>query len=58
MDSVVIFTPPGAHYQDNTTQVGLDRKLAGTKFDPRVVDALDAVISDGKIRLTAVMVEA
>lgn len=34
------------------------RKLAGTKFDPRVVEALDAVIHAGKIRLTAVMVEA
>ena len=34
------------------------RKLAGSKFDPRVVDALDAVIQSGKIRLTAVLVEA
>jgi HD-GYP domain-containing protein (c-di-GMP phosphodiesterase class II) len=34
------------------------RRLAGTKFDPRVVDALEAVINTGKIRLTAVLVEA
>jgi HD-GYP domain-containing protein (c-di-GMP phosphodiesterase class II) len=34
------------------------RKLAGKKFDPRVVDALEAVIHAGKIRLTAVLVEA
>jgi HD-GYP domain-containing protein (c-di-GMP phosphodiesterase class II) len=34
------------------------RKLAGIKFDPRVVDALDSVIQSGKIRLTAVLVEA
>ncbi len=34
------------------------RKLTGTKFDLRVVDALEAVIQDGKIRLTAVLVEA
>jgi HD-GYP domain-containing protein (c-di-GMP phosphodiesterase class II) len=34
------------------------RKLAGSKFDPRVVDALDIVIQAGQIRLTAVLVEA
>ena len=34
------------------------RKLAGSKFDLRVVDALEAVIESGKIRLTAVLVEA
>jgi HD-GYP domain-containing protein (c-di-GMP phosphodiesterase class II) len=37
--------------------VALIRKVAGTKFDPSVVDALEAVISSGKIRLTAVLVE-
>jgi HD-GYP domain-containing protein (c-di-GMP phosphodiesterase class II) len=46
------------------TASGLDdampiiRKLAGIKFDPRVVDALDVVIQSGEIRLTAVLVEA
>jgi HD-GYP domain-containing protein (c-di-GMP phosphodiesterase class II) len=34
------------------------RKVAGTKFDAGVVDALDVVISSGKIRLTATLVEA
>jgi HD-GYP domain-containing protein (c-di-GMP phosphodiesterase class II) len=34
------------------------RKLTGSKFDPHVVDALDVVIQSGKIRLTAVLVEA
>ena len=33
------------------------RKVAGTKFDLRVVDALDVVIQSGKIRLTAALVE-
>jgi HD-GYP domain-containing protein (c-di-GMP phosphodiesterase class II) len=33
-------------------------KLTGSKFDSRVVDALEAVIESGKIRLTAVLVEA
>jgi HD-GYP domain-containing protein (c-di-GMP phosphodiesterase class II) len=41
-----------------TDALGIIRKLVGTKFDPRVVDALDILIRDGKIRLTAVMVEA
>jgi len=31
--------------------------LAGTKFDPAVVDALDRTVRAGKIRLTAVLVE-
>jgi HD-GYP domain-containing protein (c-di-GMP phosphodiesterase class II) len=31
--------------------------LAGTKFDPVVVDALDRTVRAGKIRLTAVLVE-
>jgi HD-GYP domain-containing protein (c-di-GMP phosphodiesterase class II) len=34
------------------------RGLAGTKFDPVVVDALDKSVRAGKIRLTAVLVEA
>jgi HD-GYP domain-containing protein (c-di-GMP phosphodiesterase class II) len=34
------------------------RELAGTKFDPAVVDALDKSVRAGKIRLTAVLVEA
>jgi len=34
------------------------RNLAGVKFDLEVVDALEAVIESGKIRLTAVLVEA
>jgi HD-GYP domain-containing protein (c-di-GMP phosphodiesterase class II) len=34
------------------------RKVTGTKFDLRVVDALDAVIQSGKIHLTATLVEA
>ncbi len=34
------------------------RSLAGTRFDPHVVDALEAVIRSGKIRLTNVLVEA
>jgi HD-GYP domain-containing protein (c-di-GMP phosphodiesterase class II) len=38
--------------------LGIIRKVAGTKFDSSVVDALDAVIQSGKIRLTAVLVEA
>ena len=33
------------------------RALAGTKFDPAVVDALDRSVLSGKIRLTAVPVE-
>jgi HD-GYP domain-containing protein (c-di-GMP phosphodiesterase class II) len=33
------------------------RKLTGSRFDVRVVDALEAVVQDGKIRLTAVLVE-
>jgi HD-GYP domain-containing protein (c-di-GMP phosphodiesterase class II) len=33
------------------------RQLAGTKFDPAVVDALDKSVRDGKIRLNAVLVE-
>jgi HD-GYP domain-containing protein (c-di-GMP phosphodiesterase class II) len=32
-------------------------ELAGTKFDPVVVDALDRTVRAGKIRLTAVLVE-
>jgi HD-GYP domain-containing protein (c-di-GMP phosphodiesterase class II) len=43
---------------DLTEALGIIRKLTGTKFDPRVVDALDAVIQSGKIHLTAVLVEA
>jgi HD-GYP domain-containing protein (c-di-GMP phosphodiesterase class II) len=43
---------------DLTEAVAIIRKLTGTKFDPRIVDALEAVIQSGKIRLTAVMVEA
>jgi HD-GYP domain-containing protein (c-di-GMP phosphodiesterase class II) len=34
------------------------RDLAGTKFDPVVVDALDRSVRTGKIRLTAALVEA
>jgi HD-GYP domain-containing protein (c-di-GMP phosphodiesterase class II) len=34
------------------------RKVTGTKFDLRVVDALDVVIQSGKIHLTATLVEA
>ena len=41
-----------------TDALGIIRKLAGTKYDRRVVDALDVLIHEGKIRLTAVMVEA
>jgi HD-GYP domain-containing protein (c-di-GMP phosphodiesterase class II) len=33
------------------------RELAGTKFDPAVVDALDKSVRAGKIRLNAVLVE-
>jgi HD-GYP domain-containing protein (c-di-GMP phosphodiesterase class II) len=33
------------------------RSLAIKKFDERVVDALDEAIRDGKLRLTAVLVE-
>jgi HD-GYP domain-containing protein (c-di-GMP phosphodiesterase class II) len=34
------------------------RSLAGKKFDPNVVDALEAVIESGQIRLANVLVEA
>jgi HD-GYP domain-containing protein (c-di-GMP phosphodiesterase class II) len=33
------------------------RKLSNTKFDPVVVEALDAVIASGKLRLSATLVE-
>jgi HD-GYP domain-containing protein (c-di-GMP phosphodiesterase class II) len=33
------------------------RSLAGTKFDPRIVGAIEAAIASGKIRLTATLVE-
>jgi putative nucleotidyltransferase with HDIG domain len=42
---------------DLTEALAIIRKLTGTKFDPVVTDALDAVIQSGKIRLTAVTVE-
>jgi putative nucleotidyltransferase with HDIG domain len=38
--------------------LALIRKLAGTKFDPAVVEALDALIHSGKIRLAATLVQA
>src|SRR5579863_5881168 len=38
--------------------LALIRKLAGAKFDPAVVEALDSVIRSGKIRLAAVLVQA
>ena len=34
------------------------RTLAGTKFDPAVVDALDRAVRAGKLRLNATLVEA
>jgi HD-GYP domain-containing protein (c-di-GMP phosphodiesterase class II) len=33
------------------------RKLTGTKFDPAVVDALEAAIRDGRVRLNVALVE-
>jgi HD-GYP domain-containing protein (c-di-GMP phosphodiesterase class II) len=33
------------------------RSLAGTKFDPRIVSAIESAIASGKIRLTATLVE-
>ena len=33
------------------------RSLAGTKFDPKVVDALESAVRAGRLRLTAVLVE-
>jgi HD-GYP domain-containing protein (c-di-GMP phosphodiesterase class II) len=33
------------------------RKVTGTKFDARVVDALEAVVLSGKLRLTNALVE-
>jgi len=33
------------------------RQLTGTKFDPEVVDALEAVIQSGRLKLTASLVE-
>jgi len=34
------------------------RQLTGTKFDPTVVDALEAAILDGTLRPSAALVEA
>jgi HD-GYP domain-containing protein (c-di-GMP phosphodiesterase class II) len=36
--------------------MSLIRKLAGTKFDPAVVDALEAAVEQGKIKLARVEV--
>jgi putative nucleotidyltransferase with HDIG domain len=37
--------------------LGHIRKVAGTKFDLRVVDALDSVVQSGQLRLTNLLVE-
>jgi HD-GYP domain-containing protein (c-di-GMP phosphodiesterase class II) len=37
--------------------IAIIRKAAGSKFDERVVEALDVVVQSGKIRLTAALVE-
>jgi len=42
--------------KDLEFSMSLIRKLAGTKFDPAVVDALEAAVEDGKIRLAPVEV--
>jgi len=44
--------------KDLSEAIAIIRKVTGTKFDLRVVDALDVVIQSGKIRLTATLVEA
>jgi HD-GYP domain-containing protein (c-di-GMP phosphodiesterase class II) len=33
------------------------RSLAGSKFDPRIVSAIEAAIASGKIHLTSALVE-
>jgi len=38
--------------------LGIIRRVAGTKFDSKVVDALQSLVGSGKLRLTAVLVEA
>ncbi len=42
--------------KDLEFSMSLIRKLAGTKFDPLVVDALEAAVQQGKIRLAPVEV--
>ena len=42
--------------KDLDFSMSLIRKLAGTKFDPLVVDALEAAVQNGKIRLAPVEV--
>jgi putative nucleotidyltransferase with HDIG domain len=42
--------------KDLDFSMSLIRKLAGTKFDPAVVDALEAAVQNGKIRLAPVEV--
>ena len=42
--------------KDLEFSMSLIRKLAGTKFDPAVVDALEAAVEHGKIRLAPVEV--
>ncbi len=37
--------------------LGRIRKLTGSRFDPTVVDALEAAIQSGKLRLSASLVE-
>ena len=44
--------------KDLSDAIAIIRKIAGTKFDLQVVDALDVVIQSGKIHLTATLVEA
>jgi len=33
------------------------RELAGTRFDPKIVDALEAAVKAGKLKLSATLVE-
>jgi HD-GYP domain-containing protein (c-di-GMP phosphodiesterase class II) len=42
--------------KDLEFSMSLIRKLAGTKFDPLVVDALETAVQQGKIRLAPVEV--
>jgi HD-GYP domain-containing protein (c-di-GMP phosphodiesterase class II)/sensor domain CHASE-containing protein len=43
---------------DTDDALKIIRRLTGSKFDAQIVDALEAAIKAGKIRLTAVLVEA
>ncbi|MBI3404756.1 MAG: HD domain-containing protein [Acidobacteria bacterium] len=42
---------------DISYAMGKIRQLGGTKFDPTIVTALDAVVQSGKLRLSATLVE-